>query len=80
MTADEFNTATDHEIKQMETVGNRVAAAGKIAFTTRYILQRRPNETKTHAVLVEELHRWLDDTTSIVKRIQLGILGRAAGD
>ena len=62
----------------MRAVGDRVAAAGKIAFTTRHILQRRPDESKTHAVLVEELYLWLDNTTLIVKRIQDGILRKMA--
>ncbi len=80
MTADEFNSATDHEIKQMETVGNRVVNAEKLTFTTAYILKRRPKASDTHAVLMEELYLHLADTASLVKTIQLSILGRVAGD
>jgi hypothetical protein len=77
---DEFNTATDDEIKQMEIVGNRVVNAEKLTFTTAYILKRRPKANGAHAVLIEELYSHLAGTASMVKIIQTGILGRTAGD
>lgn len=79
MTADEFNTATD-EIKQMEVVGDRVINAEKISFTARYFLEHRPKARNTHVTLMEGLYEHLADTASLVKTIQISILGRAAGD
>lgn len=73
-------TATNEEVKLMTAVGNRVIAAEKITWTTKHVLTRRPDAAKVHAALIEELHIWLEDTTSIVKTIQTNVLGRIAGD